>query len=210
MQTADVEPRLWIAAAACFAAFVVLGRYVAPRTPSRIDAEAEALRGEWTPVAVVFTALGRWPALVTVGLVAAVAAFVLHAQPVAIAALAASQALSQSIVSATKHRFHRTRPDYWLVRREADLSYPSGHAATTVVFYLALALLVSRTSSLPRPVMGTLLAGLAWCVAGIPWSRIALGAHYLTDVAGGLLFGAGWLCATLALVLRFAPERLVR
>ena len=41
------------------------------------------------------------------------------------------------------------------------------------------------------------------CAVGISWSRLALGAHYLTDVVGGLLFGAAFLCAALAIILRF-------
>ncbi len=32
---------------------------------------------------------------------------------------------------------------------------------------------------------------LACCVARIPWSRLVLGAHYLTDVVGGLLLRIG-------------------
>ncbi len=51
------------------------------------------------------------------------------------------------------------------------------------------------------PVVAVLLV----CAVGIPWSRLALGAHYLTDVAGGLLLGAAFLCAALAVILRFAP-----
>jgi membrane-associated phospholipid phosphatase len=41
-------------------------------------------------------------------------------------------------------------------------------------------------------------------LAGIPWSRIALSAHYGTDVLGGLLFGAAWLCL-MTVALRHAP-----
>jgi len=33
---------------------------------------------------------------------------------------------------------------------------------------------------------------------GIMWSRLALGAHYLSDVFGGALFGTAWLCALFA------------
>jgi hypothetical protein len=42
-------------------------------------------------------------------------------------------------------------------------------------------------------------------VAGIPWSRLALSAHYATDVLGGLLLGAGWL-ALMTAFLHHVPE----
>jgi membrane-associated phospholipid phosphatase len=74
---------------------------------------------------------------------------------------------------------------------------------TAVTFYGALLLFALRAPGLPRPAALVLAGVLGACIAGIPWSRLALGAHYLTDVAGGLLFGCGWLCAGLALLYRF-------
>jgi len=46
---------------------------------------------------------------------------------------------------------------------------------------------------------------LAVCAVAIPWSRLALGAHYATDVLGGLLLGAAWLCLVFAALLRWVP-----
>jgi membrane-associated phospholipid phosphatase len=46
---------------------------------------------------------------------------------------------------------------------------------------------------------------LACIVLGIGWSRIALGAHHLTDVLGGYSFGAAWLCGGLWLYLTYGP-----
>jgi len=39
------------------------------------------------------------------------------------------------------------------------------------------------------------------CTFGILWSRIALGAHYLSDVAGGIMLGF----ATLELISKMLP-----
>jgi membrane-associated phospholipid phosphatase len=36
---------------------------------------------------------------------------------------------------------------------------------------------------------------------GICWSRLALRAHYLTDVLSGALFGASFLCLGMAVTL---------
>jgi undecaprenyl-diphosphatase len=83
--------------------------------------------------------------------------------------------------------------------QEADRSYPSGHATTGIAFYLALFMLVLDAHVVPRPIWIGALIGLGACSVGIPWSRLALGAHYLSDVAGGLLLGAGWLFVLLAL-----------
>ena len=47
-----------------------------------------------------------------------------------------------------------------------------------------------------RPFLLTL--GALWVLA-IGFSRLGLGVHYLTDVLGGYLLGAGWLAVTTAL-----------
>jgi undecaprenyl-diphosphatase len=109
-----------------------------------------------------------------------------------------SQILSQIIVELIKARYARARPDYWLVGLEAGHSYPSGHATTAVVFFAGWAL-VAIFSPLPDTVKALLAIALALWAVGVSWSRLALGAHYVSDVAGGTLFGAGWLCAVSAL-----------
>jgi undecaprenyl-diphosphatase len=92
------------------------------------------------------------------------------------------------------------RPDYWLVRQEHDLSYPSGHSATAIVFFVPLVALVLVSHVVPQAASLPIACALVLCVFGIPWSRLVLGAHYPTDVLGGLLFGAGWLAASLAVL----------
>lgn len=197
------EARLWFGALVAFGAFGLLGANVAWRTPARIDLAATAVRGRWTPLAAFFTALGRAWVLVPVGGLAAVLALALRQSALPVAGILVSQTLSQAVAGAAKSMYGRARPDDWLFYRERGLSYPSGHAATTVVFYVALGLLALRCQGLPRPFAFGCALAVAVCVVGIPWSRIALGAHYATDVLGGLLFGAGWLCASVAAAYRF-------
>jgi membrane-associated phospholipid phosphatase len=200
-----VEGRLLIAAVVLAVAALALGALVAPRPPMRLDTAAGALfRGEAVPLALFFTALGRWPVLLGLGVVAFGVAMSLRAGTSAVVILYAAQVLSQAANALIKLLFHRARPDAWLHIKETDLSFPSGHAVTAMVFFLGFALLAWH-SPLPRPVAGALCAVLLVCVIGIPWSRLALSAHYLTDVVAGLLLGGAFLCAALATILRFAP-----
>jgi len=181
----------------------VLGFSVSSQTPTRVDVEATALRGRFTTLALFFTALGRWWVILPVAVLAFAAATALHARPLAVAAILLSQSVAQIAVDVAKKTYRRPRPGDWLVSPEPGLSYPSGHAATTVVFYVALAIATLSAPGVPRDVALIWGAVVVCCVVGIPWSRIALGAHYASDVAGGLLFGTGWLCASVALLDRF-------
>ena len=188
-------------AAICFAASLALGFYVHERPPTRLDLLAQPLRGAGTPLAAVFTALGRTYGILALALVVAASAMAMGTKPIWIATLLGSQLLAQFVVTLLKRVFRRTRPDYWLLRFERDLSYPSGHSATAIVFFIPLVALALYGHIVPENAAAPVAALFAACVVGIPWSRLALGAHYLTDVIGGLLFGAGWLCMTLGLTL---------
>ena len=181
------------------AAVVALGLYVSPRPPMRLDVEAIALRGQGVPLAACFTLLGRWYSITLLLAIAFAINLSLHREPWALLAIALVQLGSQSLGGALKHAFHRLRPDHWIVWREADTSYPSGHATTATAFYLALFLLAWHATGLPNEMRGLALGFCAACTLGLPWSRLALGAHYLSDVAGGLLSGFAWLCALVAL-----------
>jgi membrane-associated phospholipid phosphatase len=203
LRTADaLESRLWIAALLCALATVAIGAVVANRPPPRIDVEAGVLRGGAIPAALFFTALGRWPELIAFGVVAAAVATVLRTGLSAVLTLTAAEVLSQAVTALLKLGFNRPRPDAWLQIHETDLSFPSGHAASAVVFFVGFALLAWH-APLPRPLAAALAAALLACAIGIPWSRLALSAHYLTDVVGGLLLGTAFLCVALAVILRF-------
>ncbi len=198
-----MEVRLWFTALCCLAAFVVLGLLVAHPPVSKIDAETIVLRGQATPLAVLFTASGRTLPLIALSVIAAIIFWSIKANVLIPIAILSSQTVSQAFIEGLKHLFHRTRPDQWLVQHEIGYSYPSGHAATAIVFYGAW-FLVLWQSPLPKGLKITLLIFLALWGLGVSWSRIALGAHYFTDVLGGTLFGAAWLCICLALVRHFS------
>ncbi|HEV2736945.1 MAG TPA: phosphatase PAP2 family protein [Candidatus Elarobacter sp.] len=196
------ELRLCIVALACVIAAFVFGALVAHRPPTPVDIAAGSLRGHAVPLALFFTSLGRWPVLLGLGVVAAGTAVALRTGLTAVGIVYGAQIASQGANAAVKLLFHRARPDAWLRIHETDLSFPSGHAVTAVVFFVGFAILAWH-APLPRPVAAAIVAALLVCAIGIPWSRLALAAHYFTDVLGGVLLGAAFLCAAFALILRY-------
>ncbi|HMD03580.1 MAG TPA: phosphatase PAP2 family protein [Candidatus Baltobacteraceae bacterium] len=194
-------------ALAFFGIFVALGLGVSDRPPGALDLAAEALRGQAIAPATLFTALGLWYSIVPIAALAIVVSLALRDHVVAFVILAASQSASQGVVELLKPFFHRVRPPGSVGYHLADFSYPSGHAVTAIVFYLTLTLLIVRSPVLPRAPKIVLAMPPAVCVLGIPWSRLALGAHYFTDVLGGICFGLGWLCLQSVVMQRIAPPR---
>jgi membrane-associated phospholipid phosphatase len=95
---------------------------------------------------------------------------------------------------AWQHFFARPRRLDWVVKHETAFSYPSSHTAIATAFYLLLAYFVARSALPGRVWIASAIAALAVAIA---WSRLDLGAHYLTDIVGGVLWG-GTILATLA------------
>ncbi|HEY8358877.1 MAG TPA: phosphatase PAP2 family protein [Ramlibacter sp.] len=85
-----------------------------------------------------------------------------------------------------KNVFERVRPvlDEPLVHL-TTFSFPSGHAAASTLLYGALC-----TLALPRRLAAI---GAVAMVLLVCFSRVYLGAHYLTDVAAGIAVGIAWL-----------------
>jgi membrane-associated phospholipid phosphatase len=95
----------------------------------------------------------------------------------------------------------RPRPPVEHLEAAAHFSFPSGHATTSAAFYLALAIAVM--SLRPSPTWrGAALATGGLLILGIAASRVYLGVHYPTDVAGGVLLGAAWTASVTATCAR--------
>ncbi len=107
-----------------------------------------------------------------------------------------------------QHFFGRPRRLDWLIRHEHSFSYPSSHATISTAFYLLAALLLLR-SELPSWIRSVAFAVLAVMWLGILWSRLALAAHYPTDVLGGIVLGLT-LSVLGAIVVSLTGKRLVR
>ena len=87
-----------------------------------------------------------------------------------------------------KISFHRTRPDLWpALVTEKTASFPSGHATMTTVFFGGIVALVFHLTKNRRARAGALFAGVM-IVLAVGFTRIYLGAHWLTDVLAGYAF----------------------
>jgi membrane-associated phospholipid phosphatase len=78
-------------------------------------------------------------------------------------------------------------------------SYPSGH--TAIATAVSASLMVAAWRSQRIALRGGAVAALVALPLAVGLSRLALGVHWLTDVAGGALLGLGWVLLLAALLV---------
>ena len=146
-----------------------------------------ALGGMLAPAAIYL--LFTWgDAAVTLPVVAAVLLWLLwkrawRAAAYWLAAAGFAAALTVTLPAAT-----RPLPLY---ESANALFFPSGHATMSIVSYGFLAVLIGRElSPQARPATVTAIVLLVGLIA---FSRLYLGAHWLSDALAGLTFGAAWV-----------------
>jgi undecaprenyl-diphosphatase len=186
------------------AGFFALGYRVSHGALLWFDRPAARLFGKGTQLALLFTRTGYGPFVTGVIVLGACLAWAKPAFLLPLAVLVAVQLASQGASHAVKVLFRRARPAEWLGRRELSFSYPSGHATTAFAFYGGW-LWLANASALPEVAKFTLGAVLVCWIAGICWSRVALGVHYPSDVLGGALLGSAFLYAGFAVLRHFRP-----
>jgi undecaprenyl-diphosphatase len=99
---------------------------------------------------------------------------------------------------ALKEVFSRDRPPFHDVAiHETTESFPSGHSMGAITAYGLLAFMAVQ-SRLRRRIRTGIVLTLALLILAIGFSRIYLGAHYFSDVIGGLTVGGAWLIACLS------------
>lgn len=108
----------------------------------------------------------------------------------------AAVGFSELLVQVLKWTLGRHRPLALYTGNEA-FSFPSGHATVSTVALGFIAFLLARRQGTRWRL--TVVALAAAYVALVATSRLYLGAHWLSDVAGGMSFGFAWV-ALLAMV----------
>jgi membrane protein DedA with SNARE-associated domain/membrane-associated phospholipid phosphatase len=113
---------------------------------------------------------------------------------------------AQALVWILKVTLERARP--MAMYSGADqFSFPSGHAASSIVLYGFLAFLLAHAKR-PQSRLAIMLlaAGLVGLIA---FSRLYLGAHWLSDVLASLSLGAAWVALLSIAYMQHVPtERL--
>jgi undecaprenyl-diphosphatase len=173
--------------------------------PTPGDTEAadvvDNIRTGWlTDFTKVFTWLGSTPVTL---LVALVAGGVLGARRrfAEAAVLVGALVICHIAVPVLKELVDRPRPAGGLIDVSGQ-SYPSGHAAYAVI-YTWLVLTVAMRLRPGWTYGSALIAGGIALTAAIGLSRVYLGVHYFSDVAGGWALGVSAFagCAALAMVV---------
>ncbi|MDQ2707190.1 MAG: phosphatase PAP2 family protein [Actinomycetota bacterium] len=200
---AGIAVALWLVLALWLALLVRAGAQV---HPPGVDLLGHRLvhgstDGMWTQVARGVSIAGSSPVLYPVtGVIAALislqrgAARLLDALLVLVAlGIGSAARVGVSVV------IGRARPPVadWLYHANG-FAFPSGHTTNTTIAVGLLVLLYRQTGPLRwRCSIAWALAVVA--AASVGWSRVYLGVHWPSDVAGGWLFGVGWV-ALVALV----------
>lgn len=103
-----------------------------------------------------------------------------------------------SLVNVLKFAVARVRPDVVPhLTSELTYSFPSSHAAVSVLTYGALATITAQ--ALPRLRVMSVAFTVAMTVA-VGFSRLYLGVHYPSDVTAGWICGLAWLLICQAIV----------
>lgn len=93
-----------------------------------------------------------------------------------------------------KDTVHRRRPQYAAAFLHGhSYSFPSGHTMGSTICYLFIAYIIARRAKGTERVRRLLYAGAAILIATVAFSRLYLGVHYPSDVAGGFAAGLAWL-----------------
>lgn len=108
-------------------------------------------------------------------------------------------------IAIIKHLTNSPRP-VGLMKTVVENSFPSGHTAVAVAMYGFVGILLARNST--KSGRKWILYTVGTIVSLVVLSRLYLGAHWLTDVLGGLLWGVICLMVTTLLYHRHEVSKI--
>jgi membrane-associated phospholipid phosphatase len=142
---------------------------------------------QWPPLVDLAKVLSKlfgtaidWPIRVAVTLV-----IVLRRHWLALSAWALTIAVSELCIGSIKSLIDRPRPPGSLIATSAS-SYPSGHALASAVTAIGIVMAITTGRRRLRWMIAAVIVA-----AAVALSRTYLSAHWLSDVVGGSLIGAG-------------------
>ncbi len=152
----------------------------------------QGLRTPWLDHAMVaVTELGSAAVIVPV-VVAVALVLALQRQWRTLGYWVATIVFGRALVWVLKTTVQRARPNQALYSGMVDqFSFPSGHAASSIVLYGFLAFLLARGR--PRGQRVAIGVAAAAVIVLTSFSRLYLGAHWLSDVLGSLALGTAWV-----------------
>lgn len=203
-------PQLLMAAMACWTTFACTAILMVTGYTARVDAwsvlafrdapELTLSGPEWWSVAIRdMTALGGFPVRNLLAIMVIAILLTLRRQRqvlVLLTAIVSGMLLEYWL----KECFGRPRPAIvpHLMPIKGN-SFPSGHVFNGSVVYISIALAFAGMSWKTATRLIIMGAAIVACIL-IGLTRVALGVHFLTDAAAGLVGGAGWALLVYALL----------
>ena len=180
--------------------FVLAAAFGGPGAIADIDAihwlgTARAANAQLTAAAIAITTIGGAPAMTAILLGAMTILALRHRLRLGLL-LGMVMLGGRIAVELLKLAIDRPRPHFGPYPVEvASLSFPSGHAANSMITFLALALIAA-----PARFRGKAVAAAVSLSVIIGATRPFLGVHWPSDVIGGWAFGIAWVTALNLLV----------
>lgn len=171
-----------------YALFLTIGIFVAHAAPGKLDMWSHSLVGHGSFIAWVLTWALYVQWLGPIGVLLVVVAILRPNWRARIAVSLVVLLVMWFAADQLQHVFMRPRRLDWIVKHETSFSYPSSHATLAVAFYGFWAFLLF-TSELPQRVRLWGAGLLVALILGVMWARLALGAHYPSDIVGGAMLG---------------------
>lgn len=190
----------WTIIASALAIFMLAALFGGPGATADVGAiqwlgAARAAQGQLTTAAIAVTAIGGAPGMLAT-LLATIALLAFQQRWRLALALTVIVLSGRIAVELLKLAINRPRPHFGPYPVEvASLSFPSGHAANSMITFLALAVLVAPVRLRAKAVAAAVSLSLI-----IGATRPFLGVHWPSDVIAGWAFGIAWVSASGLLV----------